>query len=247
MAESGKIGIVVQARMGSSRLPGKALLPIVGKPLLRRLCDRVAGSRQAESLIVATSNQETDQAIADACRSWEIPVVRGPEKDLTTRLLQAARATALAALVRVTGDNPLTDPDGIDELITAFRTEARDYISNSHQNGYPYGTGAELVSIEALERCDKLLQTDDARENVMLYIRRSSESFSCSLTKAPQNLLRPQYYLTVDYPEDLEIVTEIYSYFDGRDDMSLQEIISFLDASPTLSSANAHLHEGYGQ
>src|SRR2546429_6612970 len=118
MCTGERFGIVVQARLNSSRLPRKALHPIRGKSLLYRLCDRMTQSREAQTLLVATSDQPQDKEIQDACRARGIPVFRGSERDLTSRLLGAAQAHNLTAFVRVTGDNPLTDPEGIDELIS---------------------------------------------------------------------------------------------------------------------------------
>lgn len=242
-----KVGIVVQARMGSRRLPGKVLFPIEGKRLLHRLCDRVALSRRADVLLVATSDQLADQAIEDACRLWKAPVFRGPEQDLTTRLLGAARAYNLTALVRVTGDNPLTDPEGIDDLISAFWDHKPDLVHNSHRNGYPYGTGAELIRVSVVEICDKELTTLYERENVMSFVRQHADRFRCLKLNAPAYLLRPQYFLTVDYPEDVLLLSQIYTHFNERDDVKLKEIIEFLDSEPALARLNAHLHQGFSE
>src|SRR5690348_17614017 len=103
--------------MGSTRLPGKALVPICGQPLLQRLCNRMALCRTAQEVIVATSDRLRDDAIEECCARWRVKVFRGPEQDLTARLLGAADAFGLSDFVRVTGDNPLTDPEGVDALM----------------------------------------------------------------------------------------------------------------------------------
>lgn len=253
MRSAEKIGIVVQARLGSSRLPRKALIEVNGKPLLQRLCRRMQLCRNADDLIVATSNGPQDQAIEDACRSWGIAVCRGPEKDLTTRLLDVARVRGLCALVRVTGDNPLTDPEGIDEMIGAFR-ESRHrgegetaIVHNAHRKGYPYGTGAEIANRSLLEICDRELNSPDDREDFMGFARRCGDRFKCVKLDAPPGLSRPDYFLTVDYPEDLALQENISAHFRGRDDMRLQEIIAFLDANPHLPRLNSHLHQQFGE
>jgi spore coat polysaccharide biosynthesis protein SpsF len=242
-----RVGIVVQVRMGSSRLPGKALIPIEGKPLLRRLCDRVAQSRRADAVVVATSIQPEDQLLVDACRSWGAPVFRGPERDLTVRLLGAAREHNLTAIVRVTGDNPLTDPGGIDELIAAFEDRKSDLVHNGHRNGYPYGTGAELIRVSALERCDKQLSNEEERENVFLFCRQHPDQFSCRKLDVPPRLLRLQYFLTVDYLEDVELLSRIYAQFQRRDDVKLEDVIKYLDANPELSELNSHRHQPFSE
>src|SRR6476660_5444669 len=109
---SERVGVVIQARISSGRLPGKALADVAGKPLLRRLYDRMRTCRRADEVVVATSDRPADDVIARACADWAAPVHRGPEQDLTTRLLGAARSIDVSAIVRVTGDNPLTDPGG---------------------------------------------------------------------------------------------------------------------------------------
>ncbi len=253
MPRAAKIGIIVQVRLGSSRLPQKALLDVEGKPLLQRLCNRLRLSRRADDLIVATSNQPSDQPIEDACRAWGVPVCRGPEKDLTTRLLETARARGLTAVVRVTGDNPLTDPGGVDELIAAFLDSAESsengaaIVHNAHRNGYPYGTGAEIASRSLLDICDRELHSPDEREYFMSFARQQGGRFACIKLAAPARLLRPQYFLTVDYREDLALHKEIYRCFGGRDDMKLAEIIAFLDANPSLAKLNSHLHQQFAE
>lgn len=109
MPKHWRVGILIQVRMGSKRLPGKALAEIAGQPLLKRLCDRMRLCQRAEDVIVATSNEREDDAIFDSCRSWGFNVFRGPAQDLTTRFLHAAKVYRLNAFVRVTGDNPLTN------------------------------------------------------------------------------------------------------------------------------------------
>ena len=111
--------------------------------MLHRLHQRVSLSRRACSVSVATASDASNGTIVDACQSWGVPVTRGPEQDLTTRLLLAARERELTALVRVTADNPLTDPDGIDDLIERSIEYGDDFVYNQHSAGYPYGTGAE--------------------------------------------------------------------------------------------------------
>lgn len=244
-----KIGIVVQARLGSSRLPRKALIEVNGTPLLQRLCERMQLCRHADDLVVATSNQPQDQAIENACHRWGIAVCRGPEKDLTTRLLDVARTRGLRALVRVTGDNPLTDPEGIDEMIGVFRESGQGaaIVHNVHRKGYPYGTGAEIADCSLLEICDRELDSPDDREDFMGFARRRGDRFKCVKLNASPGLSRPDYFLTVDYPEDVALQEAIHAHFHGRDDMKLQEIIAFLDANPGLPRLNSHLHRQFGE
>lgn len=205
----------------------------------------------ADEVIVATSNLSEDDAIAEACTEWELTVFRGPAKDLTTRLLAAAKAANLDAFVRVTADNPLTDPGGIAELIRTFLANQPKHqnhltlVHNMHKGGYPYGTGAECLNRALLEFCDQYLESEDERENFAQFAKQHPEQFECIRMDAPPHLVRPQYFLTVDYPEDLVLQRKIYEYFSGRDDMGLGEIVECLDANPDLMKLNSHLHSQF--
>lgn len=237
-----RIGIVVQVRMARSRLPGKALLPIEEKPLLRRLCDRVMLSRRADTLLVATSDQPADEAIEDACHSWGLPVFRGSETDLITRLLGAAQAHNLTALVRATGDDPLTDPNGIDELISTYLETEAELMHNEHRRGYPFGTRAEVISVDALQQCSHLVTVPGEREDFIGWMRASTAYFHYLAVSAPLHLIRPDYFLTVGYREDVELLSRVYRRFGLGDDIPLASIIRYLHQHPEVVRINQHLH-----
>lgn len=237
--------------MGSKRLPGKALAGIAGEPLLKRLCQRVACCRLADEVVVATSINREDDAIFDACRSWGFNVFRGPADDLTTRLLRAVKAYGLEVFVRVTGDNPLTDPAGTDDLINRLReSEAAQrgqpvMLHNMHRKGYPYGTGAEVANSALLEFCDRRLRSSQEREQFAQFAKQESSDIECVKVNAPQDCLRPQYFLTVDYAEDLELQNRIHKQLCGRGDFDLRSVIEILDGNPALAKMNSHLHQQF--
>ena len=137
------IGIIIQCRMGSSRLPGKALIDVEGQPMLERLYARLKLCKLSDLIIVATSEKSLE--IIDFCRAADIEFTVGPEDDLLSRHLLTAKEYDLTAMVRVTADNPLTDPGGIEELILSYEEYKNPVIHNKHKFGYPYGTGAELI------------------------------------------------------------------------------------------------------
>jgi len=236
--------------MASKRLPGKVLMDIAGTPLLRRLCNRMRLCRRADEVVIATSDQPQDRAIADACAAWGFHVFRGPEQDLTSRLLGAARAHDLTFFVRVTADNPLTDPQGIDALIDALQKRCANMkksvlVHNMHAKGYPYGTGAEAAHRGVLEICDRDLTRSCDREYFALYVKTHPEQFDCVKIDAPPQLVRPGYFLTVDHPVDLELMRAIYAGVPGEDEICLQEVIRFLDANPELAKRNSNLHQEF--
>ncbi|HTK77838.1 MAG TPA: NTP transferase domain-containing protein [Gemmataceae bacterium] len=239
---SERVGVVIQARISSGRLPGKALADVAGKPLLRRLYDRMKTCRRADAVVVATSDRPADDEVARACADWGAPVYRGPEQDLTTRLLGAARSIDVSAIVRVTGDNPLTDPGGVDELIETFRRTGDPVVHNHHRLGYPYGTGTELMAVAAIEACDGELVGPAERELFATHVRQHPERFPCTKVAAPPELYRPELFLTVDYAEDLALVNRVFAHFGGRDDVPLRDIVAWLDRQPDIAAINRHLH-----
>lgn len=240
-----KFAILIQARMGSKRLPGKALLDIGGQPLLLRGAERARASQRAEEIVVATSSDPASDPIAQACKKWGLPCYRGPEKDLTTRLLGACHAFGVTVFARWTADNPLTDPQAIDEMLELLESSGADLIHNAHRRGYPYGTGAEVIRVSALERCDRVLKTLDERELVVSFLDEHPGLFKSLHPEAPPSLQRPRYFLTVDYPEDAILMGEIYRHFNGRNDVATSEVVAFLDGRPDLVALNARLHDPF--
>ena len=237
--------------MGSMRLPGKALVPICGKPLLQRLCNRMALCRRAQEAIVATSDEPQDDIIEECCVQWGVKVFRGPERDLTARLLGAAAAFGLSEFVRVTADNPLTDPEGVDDLITELMKQQRGnsnrpvLVHNMHRNGHPYGTGAEAASRSVLEYCDRHLTNPFEREYFAAYAKEHTQEFHCVKLHSATDLQRPHYFLTVDHEEDLRLMRTIYENVAGGDHQRLQDVVRFLDANPDLAQSNVHLHQPF--
>jgi spore coat polysaccharide biosynthesis protein SpsF (cytidylyltransferase family) len=235
------VGVVIQTRMGSTRLPGKALVDLAGLPLIERLVRRVAASRLPLGMLVATSVAAADDAIVAMAARLRVPVVRGPEQDLLARLSAACDFHRLEAFVRVTGDNPLTDPDGVDALVEAWRAAPCDYLSTVHPDGYALGTGAELITRAALARAEAALTALEWRARVTTWIRTSGR-FECRRVSAPPACRASDCFLTVDWPEDVEVLSHVYRRFDGRDDVPLPEILAFLRERPEVRALNAHRH-----
>lgn len=211
--------------------------------MLQRLTCRMTLCTQSDSLIVATSDQPADDAVADACRSWGVQVFRGSEVDVASRMIAAAAIHNLDALVRVTGDNPLTSPAAVDDLISEYRSGCWDVVHYNHRGGYVYGTGAELFRIQAMAICAAGLSFAE-REEIFSTVRHDSRFKGRALFASPE-LCRPHYFLTVDYPEDKKLLDILYGHFDGRDDASLTDIIALLDCRPDLVAVNASIHQPF--
>lgn len=173
------IGIIIQARMGSTRLPGKVLREIAGKPMLEHLVERVKKSQFAEKTIVATSMQIQDHIIQELCERVEVECFMGSEHDVLGRYYFAAKHHGFKVIVRINGDSPLSDPKLIDELILFYinRSEKIDYASNKLIPSFPLGLEAEIFSFNALERAYQNAVLPFDREHVTPYFYNNPKLF----------------------------------------------------------------------
>jgi spore coat polysaccharide biosynthesis protein SpsF len=229
---------IIQARTGSTRLPGKTLLPLLGAPMLTRVMRRTGRARTLQGVVVATTRLAEDDpivALADA-EGW--PIERGSETDLLDRYLQAARAHDAEVVVRITSDCPLIDPGVIDATVQAFLSSDVDYASNTLPPAtYPRGLDVEVISREALERTER--QDHDAawREHVTPYVYRNPGLFR--LLRVPSTENHSDLRWSVDTAEDYDLVTRIYGAL-GRDDFTWREALAVVEAAG-WSSINRHV------
>ena len=243
-----KTGIIIQARMHSLRLPGKTMATISGKPSLWHLLARVKKAQGVDKIIVATTTNKDDKNILTLCKEEEISCFRGNEEDVLGRYISCAKEYQLDVIIRVTADNPLTDPSGIECLIDAYNASGADYIHNNHQKGWPFGTFAELVTLKALSLANNYSDKQQHREHVTAFIREHPEQFKLLKVNAPDYLIRPNYYLTIDYPADLKLMRIIYQkFYNGSGVFSLRDVIAYLDENPSLVQTNAGLHQGISE
>lgn len=246
MQQQQNIVAIVQARMGSRRMPGKVLAEIEGEPMLRHVLNRARKSRFVNSVIVATSRVSGDDAIGDYCTAHGIPVFRGEEADVLDRFYRAARAYDATTVVRITADCPLIDPEVVDRVIAAYLTGECDYVSNTLVCTYPDGLDAEVFSFAALEIawCEARRASD--REHVTPFLR-SSGRFR--LRNVQSELGRSTRHLrwTVDEPRDLEFVRAIYRRLQSKKTFGWREVLGLLDGDPELDKANSGLvrNEGF--
>lgn len=208
---------ILQARMSSSRLPGKVLAPVLGQPMIARQLERLRRSARIDRLVVATSTDPSDTPLAEACAALGVPVHRGDLHDVLGRFVGALEANPGAtAMVRLTADCPLTDWRVIDALIDRFVAEDADYASNNLPvRTFPHGLDAEVVRPEALIRAHREAVDPYEREHVMPFLYRRPERHKLvGLSRDP-----PLDHLrwTVDYPEDLAFVRRVYEQLYPRD------------------------------
>lgn len=219
--------------MGSSRFPGKSLRDLNGMPLLHQLVTRLKRVDDIAGTIVATSTRRSDDAIAQYCSAQQIPCTRGSEADVLARYAATAEAHELDVVIRVCGDAPLTDPEGVRAVWERFRESGACFVHNRHPRGWPIGTAVDLVTREALAEASKRAEREREREHVVPFLTSNQELFPTQQVNAPADLCRPHFDLSVDYAEDLERLQSIYRHFGrpggpGR----MHDLVSYLDAHP---------------
>lgn len=228
--------IVVQARMGSSRLPGKVLKDIAGRPMLSYQMERLRRVKRAERIVVATTDQPADDAVERFCQKEKIACVRGSEHDVLARYHLAIERFPADVVVRITADCPLIDPAIVDEAIAAYEP---DYVSNMLETTYPYGMAVEVFSAQALREAHREAKDPAEREHVTPFIYRHPERYRLkSLTMAP-NLSHHRW--TVDTPEDFELVSRLLKTL--KPHFTLQDVLAVLDEHPDWCAINAHVEQ----
>ena len=252
MRSERRVVAIVQARMGSRRLPEKVLADIQGRPMLQRVITRVGRAKWPRQVVVATSRNPDDGPIAELCARLGVPCTRGSAEDVLDRFHQAAIETQAEAVVRITADCPLIDPILIDETILAFlRAEPPvDFACNrlSWDRTYPIGTDTEVCSLQALHIAWREADQPHQREHVMPFLYENQDRFRVLQVRSSDPELGKLRW-TVDEAEDLEFVREVYARF-GRDDFSWLDVLALLQREPELARINmavvhkSHRHVG---
>lgn len=232
---------IIQARMGSSRLPGKMMKDLGGYPLLHWVLQRVKNSKRLDDVVLATTDLSQDDSLEDLARQLEVQVYRGSEKDLIQRFLGAAEMTDARTIVRVCADNPLVAPEEIDRLIDSYFAELSKEVNPDHlylfnfgpkkKNNYPDGLGAEIFSCGLLKVIAEKTQNDSHLEHVTSYIWENPEDYLIQTIPAPPEIAFPGLKLDVDTQEDLEKLNLLCGHLDlGSTAQEIVEThIKFLD------------------
>lgn len=236
---------ILQARTSSSRLPGKALLPILGKPMLALQLERLRRCKQINRLVVATSDDASDDALASLCEAVGVTVYRGDLDDVLARFAGAASAYTPDVIVRLTGDCPLADAGLIDRLIVSFVGSNLDYLSNCAPATYPDGLDVEVFKYSVLRTAAAEAVLPSHREHVTPFIRKQPERFKVGNYAADVDLSRMRW--TVDEPEDFEFVRRVYELlYPAKPDFNTEDILALLQAHPELSSINTRFERNEG-
>lgn len=216
------LGVIIQARMGSSRLPGKVLRPLHGRPLLAHILDRLQAFRQPAAVVVATSDHGRDDAILAFCRQRDTRCFRGDEADVLARFWHCAREYGFTDVVRLTADNPFVDVSALDDLIALHAREKAD-LTHSFPS-LPVGVGAEVMTFPALEMSFQQARNADQREHVDEFILQHPERFRICILPVEDGRNRPDLRLTVDTEEDLRRADFIAANAAGRDVSTMEAI-----------------------
>ena len=234
---------VVQARIGSTRFPGKVLKPILGTSLIGLLLGRLARSNQIDQIVVATTLDHRDDVLANHVASLGYRVFRGSEADVLDRYYHAAAELKAETVVRITGDCPLVDAVLVDSMILEFEAAGIDYICNTSPPTFPDGLDVEVISFKALENAWKDARSSHDREHVTPYIRNSGRFATRSVTH-DSDLSGERW--TVDEPEDFEVVAGVFANFHPRRDFCWKEVLQLLNNRPEVFAANRHLIRNEG-
>lgn len=237
---------VIQARISSTRLPGKVLKKIEGKTVLEHVINRVQAARKIDNIVVATTVKKEDLEIMKLCANLGISVFCGSEDDVLDRYYQSARLFKAGHIVRITSDCPLIDPQVIDEVIGLYFQKKADYATNTIPETYPDGLDTEIFSFKTLQMAWNNAKLFSEREHVTPYIRKNPNIFKIVNLRSNVNFSSKRW--TLDEPEDLEFIKIIYKNLYPKDSLfGMKKILIFLKKHPEVEKINRNIkrNEGY--
>lgn len=242
-----RVVAIIQARMGSSRLPGKILMDIAGRSMLERVVERVRRATRVDEVVVATSVDPEDDQVALFCVRKGIPHSRGPNQDVLARYLDAANEHQADVIVRITADCPLMDPGVIDKTVAHFLSQGEevDFGSNRGKGAinrtYPIGMDVEVISCSALERAAIEASQDYEREHVTPYLYEVPGRFRTVSIDSGGDYGHLRW--TVDTKEDLEFVRQIYLKLEENPNFGMDQVLELLRDEPALGDINAQVRQ----
>lgn len=234
-----RIVATIEARMTSTRLPGKVLLPVLGKPILFYLVERLKAVNIISDIILATTKNLNDDVLERFARDNDIDCFRGSENDVMGRVLSAGKKARADIVVEITGDCPLIDIQIADQVIETYLNNEVDYVSNCHIRSYPDGMDVQVFSLEKLESSASMTECPLDREHVTLHMRNNPNIFSRISLIAPKMLRKPNLGLTLDEIDDFQVIKSIIeALYPNNKYFGCDEIISFLEMNPDIALIN---------
>lgn len=226
--------------MGSTRLPGKMLANLAGKPAVARVFERLGRVRNLDGMILATTTSPKDDPLARWAEEAGLPVFRGSEEDVLDRVVRAQKAMRSDVIVEVTGDTPLLEPRVIEEGIRIYLEGGYDVVSNTWRRSYPDGVDVQVFSWEALAEVARTVHDPAVREHVSLYFYQHPERYRIHHLEAPPAWRRPEVRLLLDTPEDLRFLRRLYDTLlrERGEDFTLSDVLSVVDGECRTSTSS---------
>jgi len=236
---STNIVAVIEARMTSSRLPGKVLLKAAGKPMLEHLVNRLRAVPTINRIVLATTINESDNILENFSKKTGIDCFRGSEEDVLERVIGAAEFARADVVVGITGDCPIIDPKIVEHTIEMFMVNHCDYASNGHIRSFPDGMDTRVCKLETLKRSSTMTTNVLDREHVSLYIRNHPEIFKHLYLVAPPELHWPELGLTLDERSDYELLKKVIEYFEPMNSLfGCRDVIELIKNKPDWAMIN---------
>lgn len=236
---------IVATRMTSSRLPGKVLMDLAGKPALVRLIERIKRSKYINEIVIATTGNQTDDIVVETAKSQGVRYYRGSEEDVLLRTVEAAEETETDFIVQITSDCPLIDHETIDRVIERILEHSHiDYAANQLIRTYPLGFSVEVFRTKDLRYVEETINDPAVREHVSLYFYEHPEKYYLSNVEAPNFLHHPEYRLTLDTKEDYRLIQTIYqALYHNKPDFDLYDITRYMQCNDEIRSINQHVQQ----
>jgi spore coat polysaccharide biosynthesis protein SpsF len=235
-----KFVATIEARMTSSRLPEKVLMPALGRPMLHHLVARLRAVPSIDEIVLATTTNATDDPLVEFANKEKLRVFRGSEDDVMARVIGAAEFAGADVIVEITGDCPIIDPDIVEQTIRVFKAHGAAYASNGIIRSYPNGMDTQVFSLEALKRSAAMTNDPQDREHVSLHMCKHPELFPHVHLIAPPSLHWPELGLTLDESADYDLLKKIIEYFgESRPLFSCLDVINLLHEKPKWVEINS--------
>lgn len=242
MRKKPKVVAVIEARMGSTRLPNKVMLPFVGKPSLELMIERLRRSKTISQILVATTTNRADDAIVDLCRKLKVAFYRGSEEDVLKRVVEAGQKYLADIIVRLTADCPLVDRRIVDRLVKIYLSNNYDYVSNVIERSYPIGLDVEVFSFKGLKEIEKIAKEKIYREHPPYYFYANPSKFSLKNIKARGRMNQPNLRLTLDTKEDYCLLEKIFEKLYPEDsNFSAEDAVNLIRRHPDWTAVNREI------
>ena len=242
------VNAIIEARMGSSRLPGKTMMNIMGLPSIQLLIDRLRRAKRINNIILATTTNSEDDRVEQFCHDYGVVCFRGSSEDVLGRVYYAAQKYGADVVVEVTGDCPLLDPCLLDDCIDLFVKSDYDYLSNFIEQSYPPGIDVQIFSFAVLERIHREAKEEKYREHVTLYILKNPKLFKMHNVYAPPELYYPDWHLELDEYADYELIKFIYeNLYVKNPTFTTLDVVNLLKEHPEWLKINQEVQRTWEQ